>query len=119
MARDDRLQLTAMVAGKRMLVSQFHDPKNLVMLLASEARELLHEYRWIPSGEADAYTDDPAARVRVECEIADVGIALLNRCVRLDIDLPRVVRAKLAVIRQNYPVEAARGVATRPPRDSR
>jgi dCTP diphosphatase len=98
--------------------AQFHDPKNLAMLLASEAGELLAEYRWIPNEQADAYTDDPVASARVESEIADVGIALLNLCARLGIDLPTVVYAKLAIIRQNYPVEMVRGSAVRPPRPS-
>lgn len=98
--------------------SQYHDPKNLAMLLASEAGELLAEYRWIPNDRADAYTDDPAASARVESEIADVAIALLNLCARLDIDLPTVVHAKLAVIRRNYPVDVVRGSAIRPPRAS-
>ncbi|SRR5712691_1877451 len=33
--------------------SQFHDPKNLAMAIASEAGELLAEYRWISSADAD------------------------------------------------------------------
>jgi dCTP diphosphatase len=98
--------------------AQFHDPKNLAMLLASEAGELLAEYRWIPNDRADAYTDDPVASARVESEIADVAIALLNLCARLSIDLPTAVYAKLAVIRRNYPVDMVRGSAVRPPRSS-
>jgi dCTP diphosphatase len=96
--------------------SQFHDPKNLAMLIASEAGELLAEYRWIPNDHADAYTDDPVARARVEAEIADVAIALLNLCARLNVDLPTAVHAKLAIIRQNYPVDVVRGSAVRPTR---
>ena len=34
---------------------QFHDPKNLAMAAASEAGELLAEYRWVPSGELDSW----------------------------------------------------------------
>jgi NTP pyrophosphatase (non-canonical NTP hydrolase) len=98
--------------------SQFHDPKNLAMLIASEAGELLAEYRWIPNDRSDSYTDDPVARARVESEIADVGIALLNLCGRLNVDLPTAVLAKLAMIRQNYPVDVVRGSAVRPPRSS-
>jgi dCTP diphosphatase len=98
--------------------SRFHDPKNRAMLLASEAGELLAEYRLIPNCDADAYTDDPIARSRVESEIADVAIALLNLCARLEVDLPTAVLAKLTVIRRNYPAELVRGSAVRPPRDT-
>ena len=99
--------------------AQFHDPKNLTMLLASEAGELLSEYRWVSTEQADAYTDDPSAKARVTSEIADVAIALLNLCARLDIDLLPAVHAKLVVIRQNYPAEVVRGSAIRPPRGPR
>ena len=113
--------LDALIAELRELAaerdwSQFHDPKNLAMLVASEAGELLAEYRWVSSGEADAYTDEPAARARVESEVADIAIALLNLCDRLHLDLPKLVRAKLIVIRQNYPADVVRGTPVRPAR---
>ena len=40
--------------------SQFHDPKNLAMLLASEVGELVAEYRWVAGAAADAHSRDPA-----------------------------------------------------------
>jgi len=97
---------------------QFHDPKSLAMLVASEAGELLAEYRWIRTDEADAHTQDDEARARVEAEIADVGISLLLLCNRLDIDLPEAIRKKLEVNRRNYPPDLARGNAERHPRPS-
>ena len=53
---------------------QFHDPKNLAMAVASEAGELLAEYRWVPNGESDSYSKGEAARKRIAAEVADVGI---------------------------------------------
>ena len=97
---------------------QFHDPKSLAMLVASEAGELLAEYRWIRTEDADTYTDDEEARARVESEIADIGISLLLLCNRLGIDLPDAIRKKLEVNRDNYPVDLARGSAERRPRPS-
>jgi hypothetical protein len=55
-----RLELRAFVAARDW--QQFHDPKNLAMLVASEAGELLGEYRWVQSAEADAHSRDPATR---------------------------------------------------------
>jgi NTP pyrophosphatase (non-canonical NTP hydrolase) len=95
--------------------AQFHDPKNLAMLLASEAGELLAEYRWVPGAEADARSREPAPRVRIADEIGDVGIALLLLCDRIGIDLLKTMSDKLAKNRALYPVEAARGKAERPP----
>lgn len=94
--------------------SQFHDPKNLAMLLASEAGELLAEYRWVRSEEADALSKDPQARQRIADEIGDVGLALTLLCDRIGLDLQAAMRAKLERNRQRYPVEHARGKATRP-----
>ena len=94
--------------------SQFHDPKNLAMLLASEVGELVAEYRWVAGDAADAHARAGAARERIADEIGDVGIALLLLCDRTGIDLGEAVAAKLAKNRARYPVETARGRAERP-----
>jgi NTP pyrophosphatase (non-canonical NTP hydrolase) len=93
---------------------QFHDPKNLAMLLASEAGELLAEYRWVASEKADALSREPEARQRITDEIGDVGIALLLLCDRAGIDLQAAMREKLARNRARYPVEQSKGRAARP-----
>jgi NTP pyrophosphatase (non-canonical NTP hydrolase) len=93
---------------------QFHDPKNLSMLVASEAGELVAEYRWVRGDEADARSREPAARARIADEIADVGIALLLLCDRIGLDLGDAIQAKLARNAERYPVEASRGRAERP-----
>jgi dCTP diphosphatase len=90
---------------------QFHDPKNLAMLVASEAGELLAEYRWIPSDRADAHGREPAARARIAAEIGDVGLALLLLCARLGLDPVETMREKLAANGRKYPVETSRGRA--------
>jgi len=92
----------------------FHDPKNLAMLLASEAGELLAEYRWIENQRADAFSREPAARQRIADEIGDVGIALLLLCDRTGIDLENAMAEKLARNRERYTVDKSRGRAARP-----
>jgi NTP pyrophosphatase (non-canonical NTP hydrolase) len=92
--------------------SQFHDPKNLTMLLASEAGELCAEYRWVRSQDADRLSQEPGARARIAAEVGDVGLALVLLCDRIGLDLEEAMRAKLALNRQKYPVETARGRAT-------
>ena len=94
--------------------SQFHDPKNLAMLLASEAGELLAEYRWVRNEMADALSCEPEARQRIANEVGDVGIALMLLCDRTGIDLQTAMRDKLAQNRHRYPVEYAKGKANRP-----
>jgi NTP pyrophosphatase (non-canonical NTP hydrolase) len=96
--------------------AQFHDPKNLAMLLASEAGELVAEYRWVRGEDADAHSRAPAPRARIADEIADVGIALLLLCDRIDLDLTEVIAAKLAKNAARYPLDASRGRPDRPER---
>jgi dCTP diphosphatase len=95
--------------------AQFHDPKNLAMLLASEVGELVAEYRWVAGDAADAHSrEDGAARARIEDEVGDVGIALLLLCDRTGIDLGEAIAGKLAKNRGRYPADKARGRAERP-----
>jgi NTP pyrophosphatase (non-canonical NTP hydrolase) len=95
---------------------QFHDPKNLTMLLASEAGELVALLRWVPGEEADAFVRSSENRPRVEAEVADAAIALLLFCDRAGIDLARVVEEKIAANAAKYPVELSRGHARTPAR---
>jgi NTP pyrophosphatase (non-canonical NTP hydrolase) len=94
--------------------AQFHDPKNLAMLLASEVGELVAEYRWVAGDAADAHSHEPGARARIADEIGDVGIALLLLCDRTGIDLGDAVTGKLARNSARYPAEKSRGKPERP-----
>jgi NTP pyrophosphatase (non-canonical NTP hydrolase) len=112
-------ELEAFVGELRRFVAerdwaQFHDPKNLAMLLASEVGELVAEYRWVAGANADAHSRQADPRARIADEIGDVGIALLLLCDRTGIDLLQAMSDKLAKNRARYPVEAARGKAERP-----
>jgi NTP pyrophosphatase (non-canonical NTP hydrolase) len=105
-------QLRRFVADREW--SQFHDPKNLSMLLASEAGELLAEYRWIANTGSDAFSSEPEARGRIEAEIGDVGLSLLLLCDRMGLDLVGAMHKKLLHNEKKYPVALSKGRATRP-----
>ena len=94
--------------------AQFHDPKNLAMLLASEAGELVAEYRWVRGADADAHSRAPEPRARIADEVADVGIALLLLCDRIGLDLSQAIADKLAKNAIRYPVDLSRGRSDRP-----
>jgi dCTP diphosphatase len=74
---------------------QFHDPKNLAMLLASEVGELVAEYRWVTGAAADEHSRAAGPRARIAAEIGDAGIALLLLCERTGIDLVQAMSEKL------------------------
>lgn len=83
---------------------QFHDPKNLTMAVASEAGELLAEFRWLTPSEGLAVMGDPDKAQAVTDEIADVAIFLLRLTEVLGVDLEFAVRDKLARNAHRFPV---------------
>ncbi len=105
-------ELRAFVAEREW--EQFHDPKNLAMAVASEAGELLAEYRWVSNTEADDYSRKTDRRKQIAEEVADVGIALLLFCDRIGLDLVDAIQKKIARNRDNYPVDRSRGRWQRP-----
>ena len=90
---------------------QFHSPKNLAMALATEAGELLEHFRWLTEKESAALPQ--AEREAVALEIADVLLFLLRLADRLGIDPLAAADRKLAINAEKYPVDKARGRATK------
>ena len=90
---------------------QFHNPKNLAMALVAEAGELVEHFQWLTPEQADSLP--PETLAEVEHEIADVLIFLVELADRLKIDPLAAAEQKLALNAQKYPVEKARGRATK------
>ena len=93
---------------------RFHTVKNLSMLLASEAGELLARLRWTDGAASDAEARGPL-REHVVAELGDIGIAWLLLCDRVGVDPLECVGAKIAVNEVNYPAALSRERAERPP----
>jgi dCTP diphosphatase len=91
--------------------AQFHTPKNLAMGVAIEAAELMEHFLW--STEADAVILDAARRAMIAQEMGDVLIYLVLLGQVLEIDLVSAAAEKLALNRDKYPVEKAKGRATK------
>lgn len=90
---------------------QFHSPKNLIMALTGEVGELIEHFQWLT--EAQSRTLPADTRAAVADEIADVQLYLIRLADRLDIDLADAAAAKLKKNAEKYPVELARGRATK------
>jgi dCTP diphosphatase len=91
--------------------AQFHTPKNLAMSVAIEAAEIMEHFQWC-SGE-ESCTFEREKRDEVATEIADVLIYLLRLARVLDIDPLAAATVKLAQNRSKYPVDKAKGRATK------
>lgn len=79
--------------------AQFHSPANLAKSISIEAAELLECFQW----------SDDADPARVREELADVLTYCLLLAERLGVDPDQIVREKLELTREKYPVEKARG----------
>lgn len=85
--------------------AQFHNPKDLATALSIESAELLELYLWKEPEDADL------ARVREE--LADVFAYALLLAHHYEVDVEEIVREKLRTNAERYPVEKARGKATK------
>jgi len=82
---------------------QFHTPANLVKSISIEAAELLECFQW---GD-DFKIDD------VKDELADVINYCIQLASKLNLDIKQIVIDKMAKNEAKYPVEKAKGVATK------
>ncbi|TNF32547.1 MAG: nucleotide pyrophosphohydrolase [Gammaproteobacteria bacterium] len=92
---------------------QFHTPKNLASALAVEAAEILELFQWLTPEQSLAIRDNPKEKQHAADEIADTLIYLLRLADKLDIDIESAVAAKMLRNAEKYPVELARGNATK------
>lgn len=82
---------------------QFHTPENLAKSLAIETGELLECFQW----SNNCNLED------VKSEVADVYTYLLLFAHSLDIDLEKVASKKITISEKKYPIEKAKGNATK------
>jgi NTP pyrophosphatase (non-canonical NTP hydrolase) len=90
---------------------QFHTIRNLSAAICVEAAELLDHFRWARDSEIDRIIAQQ--RPSIEDEVADITILLAYLCHDLDISIEDVVCKKLELNRAKYPVDKAKGIATK------
>ena len=90
---------------------RFHTPKNLAMALAAEAGELLERFQWLTAEESTSLSDEQLRSIADE--VADIQIYLLRLSDVLGIAVSDSVEHKIMQNAERYPVELARGNATK------
>jgi len=90
---------------------QFHNPKNLVMALSAEVGELTEHFQWLTHEQSERLSGETLAEV--ELEIADVLLFLIRLADRLGVDPVQAAQRKLELNAKKYPVDKARGKATK------
>ena len=84
---------------------QFHNGKDLSIALSIEASELLESFLW---------KDPKDVKIeKVSEELADVFCYALQIAEKYNLDVKEIVMRKLAKNAEKYPVEKAKGVATK------
>ena len=88
---------------------QFHGPKDMAISIAIEAGELLEEFQWKDKAGVEKKVRDE--KHKVEEEMADIYIYLLELSDNLGIDLIEAAKKKMAKNELKYPIEKAKGNA--------
>ena len=83
---------------------QFHNPKDLALSLSLEASELLELFQWKTSEEAVEKNLD-----EMKDELADVLIYAILFANELDVDIETVIKNKLKINNEKYPVHLSYG----------
>ena len=91
--------------------NQFHSPKNLCMALSVEVAELQEHFQWLTQEQSDNLS--PEKKLEVSEEIADTFVYLSRLADRLGIDMLDAVDRKMKINGIKYPVDKAKGVATK------
>jgi dCTP diphosphatase len=89
---------------------KYHTPRNLAASISVEANELLETFQWENPSFAEI-RKDRAKVASVSSEIADVQIYLLELIDNLGLDMEPLLRAKIQLNRDKYPIEKCRGKA--------
>ena len=88
---------------------QFHFPKDLAIGLVIESSEVLEHFRFRSNGEIEHRLADESFRRDLRHELADVLYFTLLMCANLGMDASQILDEKLALSRQRYPIDQAKG----------
>lgn len=90
---------------------QFHKPKDLAVSLSLEAAEVLEHFQWKSEEEIEKYVKENKEEIAEE--LADVLNYLLIMAHDLEIDILEAEEKKISKNESKYPVDKAKGVATK------
>lgn len=93
--------------------AQFHTPRNLILALAGEVGELASLIQWVKEEDVDGWLEVNDNREAFADELADCLAYLIQVADETQIDLGHALSRKIAKNGQKYPVELARGTATK------
>ncbi len=93
---------------------KYHNPKDLAIAIAVEAGELLELFQWMNENDMGSIKGNENLMERIRSELADVINHCLSMANALDIDLAKIVLAKLKEAEKKYPKKRYKGVWRKP-----
>ncbi len=90
---------------------QFHNHKDMALSLMLEAAEVLEHFQWKSVEACRKHVEDN--RAEIGDELADVAMYLFELADNLGIDLPKSIESKLRKNAVKYPINKAKGSATK------
>lgn len=94
--------------------TKFHDPKNLAEAISIESSELLELFLWKEKNDIyEQIKKDKQYREDIADELADVITYCFQMANTLNLDVEEIVLNKLEKVKSKYPVDKAKGVATK------
>ena|SRR3989338_832946 len=90
---------------------QFHNPKDVALSLVLEATEVLEHFQWKNQAEIEKYVK--SNKKEIGEELADVLYWVLLMSHDLKINIKKSLEKKIAKNKVKYPVEKAKGNATK------
>ena len=88
---------------------KFHSPKNLSMSLSIEVAELMEHFQWVTIEQSKEIINNPIEKEKIQDEIADIAVYLLNLCNVLGVDMSEAITTKLKKNGEKYPVDLVKG----------
>jgi len=92
---------------------KFHNPKDLAEAISIEASELLELFLWKTKEESMEFVKNKKNCEEISDEVADVMVFLIEFCDNYSIDIEKAIEKKLQKNAKKYPVNKAKGVATK------
>jgi NTP pyrophosphatase (non-canonical NTP hydrolase) len=93
--------------------AQFHTLRNLIVSTSIEAGELLETVQWKTDADIEALLRDPRQLQNLKHECADVLMYLLLVADTAGFDLVEAAAEKLKLNEARYPIDKAKGTATK------
>lgn len=88
---------------------RYHSPKNMSMMIATEAAELMEIFRWAETQESFELCKEK--KEAIEQELADIAFGVFNFCMRMNIDLSQAFERKMQLNEERYPIEKCKGMS--------